>query len=176
MTTVITSKVCIVGDFAVGKTSVAERFVTNQFSDKYLTTVGVKIDTKEIDLPGTDVRQKLVLWDVAGADKFGEKEFAYLRGAAGLVFVADGTRFNTVRSALGLREQIFERYGAVPSILLLNKRDLATEWTVSDERLEELGQDFSDIYLTSAKTGEEVENALRRLASSIVETTLSDAS
>ena len=53
--TTITSKVCIVGDFAVGKTSVVERFVTNQFSDKYLTTVGVKIDTKEIDLPDTDL-------------------------------------------------------------------------------------------------------------------------
>ena len=173
--TTITSKVCIVGDFAVGKTSVVERFVTNQFSDKYLTTVGVKIDTKEIDLPDTDVRHKLVLWDVAGSDRFGAKEFAYLRGAAGLVFVADGTRFGTVDSALQLRGQIDERYGPIPSVILLNKHDLASEWTVSEERIGELGLVFADVYRTSAKTGEEVESALLRLASSIVETTLSDA-
>ena len=75
----ITSKICVVGDFAVGKTSVIERFVNNQFSDKYLTTVGVKIDTKEVSLAERSIAVKLIIWDVAGAEEFGAKEFAYLR-------------------------------------------------------------------------------------------------
>ncbi|NIN82585.1 MAG: GTP-binding protein, partial [Pseudomonas stutzeri] len=71
-----TSKVCVVGDFAVGKTSVVERFVSNQFSEKYLSTVGVKIDTKEIEHEDRQVSHKLVIWDVAGSSVFGEKEYA----------------------------------------------------------------------------------------------------
>ena len=172
--TLLTSKVCIVGDFAVGKTSVVERFVNNQFSDKYLTTVGVKVDTKEIELPDAGVQQKLILWDVAGTDTFGDTEFAYLRGAAGHVFVADGTRPHTLGTVEQLREKIIGRYGASPSVLLLNKHDLTSDWDVSEERIASLRPDFGAIFLTSAKTGEEVENALVRLAGLVVERTISD--
>ncbi|MDH3434076.1 MAG: GTP-binding protein, partial [Gammaproteobacteria bacterium] len=65
--TLFTSKVCIVGDFAVGKTSIAERFVNNHFSESYLTTIGVKIDTKLIEVPDLGVSHKLVIWDIAGS-------------------------------------------------------------------------------------------------------------
>lgn len=167
--TTITSKVCIVGDFAVGKTSVVERFVNNQFSEKYLTTIGVKVDTKEIDLLRRGVRQKLVLWDVAGTDRFGDTEFAYLRGASGYVFVADGTRSLTLGTVSGLRERIAERYGAKPSVLLINKHDLSSQWEVTEQALEKLSQHFDALFLTSAKTGAEVENALTRLAELIVD-------
>lgn len=173
--TTITSKVCIVGDFAVGKTSVVERFVNNQFSDKYLTTVGVKVDTKEIDLPEAGVRQKLILWDVAGTDTFGDTEFAYLRGAAGHIFVADGTRPLTLGTAGKLREHIAERYGAGPSVLLINKHDLTSTWEVSAQRVAELEPEFGPIFLTSAKSGEQVENALVRLAELIVERAIADS-
>jgi len=164
----ITSKICIVGDFAVGKTSVVERFVNNQFSDKYLTTVGVKIDTKEIELAEQGVSIKLIVWDVAGAEQFGSREFAYLRGASGVVYVIDGTRPQTVTSVINLREQIEERYDSHPSVLLLNKNDLKSTWQVSDEKIESLRRDFHHIYRTSAKTGDDVELALTRLAELIV--------
>lgn len=173
--TTVTSKVCIVGDFAVGKTSVVERFVNNQFSEKYLTTVGVKVDTKEIDLPDAGVRQKLILWDVAGTDTFGATELAYLRGAAGHVFVADGTRPHTLGTVAQLREDINGRYGAAPSVLLINKHDLTGSWEVSNERIAQVRPDFGAVFLTSAKTGAEVENALAQLARHIVERTISDA-
>ena len=172
--TTINSKVCIVGDFAVGKTSVVERFVNNQFSEKYLTTVGVKVDTKEIDLPDTGVRQKLILWDVAGTDTFGDREFAYLRGAAGHIFVADGTRPHTLTAVTQLKEDISDRYGAGPCVLLINKHDLTTTWDVPEERIEKLRPDFGAVFLTSAKTGEAVEDALLQLARFIVERTISD--
>jgi small GTP-binding protein len=160
----ITSKICIVGDFAVGKTSVVERFVNNQFSDKYLTTIGVKVDTKEIVLAKKSVSIKLILWDVAGAEKFGSREFAYLRGASGIVYVVDGTRVSTVESVLNLRKQIEDRYGSQPNVLLVNKKDLAGMWQISPQKLESIREHFHHIYETSAKTGDDVELALTELA------------
>lgn len=170
----ITSKVCIVGDFAVGKTSVVERFVNNQFSEKYLTTIGVKVDTKEIDLPHRGVQLKLILWDVAGSDQFGETEFAYLRGASGHIFVADGTRPATLGTVQKLGVRIDERYGRKPSVLLINKHDLSDAWDVTEQIIEELKTDFDALFLTSAKTGADVENALTRLAELIIDQTLAD--
>lgn len=167
-----TSKICVVGDFAVGKTSVIERFVNNQFSDKYLTTVGVKIDTKEVSLAKQGVVVKLIIWDVAGADEFGAKEFAYLRGASGLIFVVDGTRPHTLTSVKKLQKQIFERGGKRPNVLLLNKHDLAGMWQLDQTKIDSLGVDFDEIYRTSAKTGDAVEAALTALAGLIVDTDL----
>jgi len=171
----VTSKVCVVGDFAVGKTSVVERFVNNQFSEKYLSTVGVKIDTKEIGLPALDVAHKLIIWDVAGSDRFGPTEFAYLRGASGYVFVADGTRPATLGAVENLRGQITEKYGPAPSVLLVNKHDLTLEWGVSDERFDQLAREHGDAYRTSAKTGDDVEHALTRLAELIIDIDLRGA-
>lgn len=165
----VTSKVCVVGDFAVGKTSCVERFVNDQFSDKYLTTVGVKVDTKEIEHADDSVMHKLVIWDVAGSDRFGHTEFAYLRGASGYVFVADGTRPPTLRSVHDLRAQITGKYGAAPHVLLVNKKDLAGRWEVSDGQLHDLADDFEKVYTTSARTGEDVEVALRTLSKLVLD-------
>lgn len=164
----VTSKVCIVGDFAVGKTSVVERFVRNQFSEKYLTTVGVKVDTKEIELQDPEVTHKLVIWDVAGADHFGATEFAYLRGASGYIFVADGTRSATLTAAEGLQQQISDKYGVLPSVLLVNKSDLTGQWEVDVKRVRQLEDNHEHVYLTSAKTGEHVETALLELSNLII--------
>lgn len=166
---VFTSKVCVVGDFAVGKTSVVERFVNNHFSEKYLTTVGVKVDTKEIEHVGFGISHKLIIWDVAGSDRFDHTEFAYLRGAAGFVFVADGTRPGTIDAVYDLREQITGKFGSAPCVLLVNKADLSSRWELDDERLKKLELDFADVYMTSAKTGNDVETALTRLAVLIIE-------
>ena len=170
--TELTRKVCIVGDFAVGKTSTVERFVNNHFSDKYLTTVGVKVDTTRVELADRDASVKLVIWDVAGAEKFGAKELAYLRGSSGNVFVVDGSRSSTVESALALREQIQERYGEQPNVLLLNKADLESVWQIRDSHIATLSEAFDEIYRTSAKSGLNVELALRDLAAAVVDAEL----
>ena len=168
----VTSKVCVVGDFAVGKTSVVERYVNNVFSEKYLTTVGVKVDTKEIDLPDQGVRHKLVIWDVAGTDRFGDTEFAYLRGAAGIIFVADGTRPATLDTVAALRRDIEQRYGRRAAVLLINKNDLTEAWDISEEQIDAFRASIGHVFLTSAKTGHDVESALMKLASLIVDETI----
>lgn len=166
--TPVTSKICVVGDFAVGKTSVVERFVSNHFSDKYLSTVGVKIDTRDVEIDDLQVSHKLVIWDVAGADQFGEREFSYLRGASGFIFVADGTRALTLRSAENLRAQICERYDEAPAVVLVNKKDLVADYHLSEERREKLQTSFDSVYSTSAKTGEDVDDAMQRLSRLII--------
>lgn len=171
----LTSKVCVVGDFAVGKTSVIERFVTNQFSEKYLSTVGVKIDTKEIDFPERGVAHKLVIWDVAGSDKFGATEFAYLRGASGYMYVADGTRPATLIAVEQLHRQITDKFGPVPGVLLVNKRDLVSDWEVSDSRFDKLASKFPRAYRTSAKTGDDVDRAFTRIAELVIDDELRGA-
>ena len=160
----LTSKVCIVGDFAVGKTSLTERFVNQHFSEDYLTTVGVRIDTKMIESPVVSVPQKLVIWDVAGTDRFGATEFAYLRGAAGYLFVADGTRPDTLDAAANLGNQVKTAYGTRPTILLLNKNDLEDQWALSDDRVSPLSEQFDAVFVTSAKTGNQVDAAFHALA------------
>lgn len=161
----LSAKICIIGDFAVGKTSTVERFVNNQFSEKYLTTIGVKVDTKNIDVDGVDL--KLIIWDVAGSDKVSALEFAYLRGASGYILVADGTRVATVSAAKSLRSQVEERFGDLPVVFLINKADLKVGWEVSEGDIAALRESFDSVFVTSAKTGKDVEEALTMLARQI---------
>ena len=166
--TQVSCKICILGDFAVGKTSTVERFVNNQFSEKYLTTIGVKVDTKEVAL-SDGLALKLVVWDVAGTHTFGDVEFAYLRGASGHILVADGTRSDSVITALELRKQVEDRYGELPFVFLVNKSDLTEAWEVSAEQEQALRKECSDVFITSAKTGEHVAEAIERLSQMIAE-------
>lgn len=162
----IARKVCIIGDFAVGKTSTVTRFVNNVFSDKYLTTVGVKIDTKDIALAdGNSLR--MVIWDIAGSDRFSSAEFAYMRGAQGYLLVVDGTRRQTLASALTLRAAVEERYGKMPHVILINKHDLVEDWEISEEELASLNEEDAPILCTSAMTGKCVERAFAKLAEAL---------
>ena len=158
-------KICMLGGFAVGKTSLVRRFVQSIFSDIYLTTVGVKIDKKSIALPDKTV--DLILWDLAGEDDIGSFRVSYVRGATGLVLVVDGTRPATLAVALTLRERVEAEFGAMPFVLLFNKSDLADRWAISDGDIDELKQRGWQIYLTSALSGEHVDDAFRQLASMV---------
>ncbi len=153
-------KVCLLGDFGVGKTSLVQRYVRSYFSEKYLTTVGVKIDTKEVVLEGVG-QVKLVIWDIAGTDHLGQLFQRYLQGAAGYLLVADGTRVDTLDDALGLRDQVEAQLGVLPYVGLLNKRDLHDEWDVPPGRL----QAEHGLWLeTSALSVVNVEKAFMELA------------
>ena len=156
------AKVCIIGDFAVGKTSTIARFVKNAFSEEYLTTVGVKIDTKSIETDHGPI--KLVIWDVAGTDELSNIELAYLRGSAAFILVADGTRRNTVDNALRLREDLVAQYGDLPFVAMLNKQDLSQQWEITDDELEASRVAGVEWIPCSAKTGHSVGDAIESLA------------
>lgn len=156
------AKVCMLGDFAVGKTSTVARYVINEFSEKYLTTVGVKIDTKVVETAAGPL--KLVIWDIAGTDQLGDIDVAYLRGSAGYIIVADGTRAATVDAALRLRSDAAVRYGERPFVALLNKSDLSDQWEVGEDTLDASRAGGMDWIECSAKTGVGIENAIQSLA------------
>lgn len=156
-------KVCLLGSFGVGKTSLVQRFVRNTFSDKYLSTVGVKVDTKLVGLDSGD-QIKLVIWDIAGAEDADMVPVNYLKGMGGYLMVADGTRAPTLRSAVTYRKRIEELFGELPFVGLLNKHDLREHWEITRDVYAELGLDPGDWLHTSACDGENVEQAFLRLA------------
>lgn len=157
-------KICMIGDFSVGKTSLVGRFVRQSFSEKYLTTVGVKIDTKLVQRPdGQDV--KLILWDIAGNDALTTATASYLRGAAGYILVVDGTRRPTWESAIKLQQAVSAQIGAdKPFIALLNKADLQDKWEVTEALTQPQREQNWHILPSSAKTGANVEEAFSQLA------------
>jgi small GTP-binding protein len=162
MTAPLQKKICVLGGFGVGKTSLVRRYVESIFSEAYLTTVGVKIDKKTIDLADRTVN--LILWDVAGEDDIASLRMSYLRGSAGYVLVADGTRPATLEVALSLRRRIEADSGPLPFVLLLNKNDLKERWAIPEEELEDLRQHGWWARSSSARTGEGVEDAFKDLA------------
>jgi len=158
-------KICLLGGFSVGKTSLVRRFVQSVFSETYLTTVGVKIDKKTVELGGRSVH--LILWDLAGEDDIASLRMSYLRGAAGYLLVADGTRPSTLEVALSLRRRVETDYGPLPFSLLLNKRDLAAEWAVGEAEFDTLRRAGWRVSPSSARTGEGVEDAFADLAARV---------
>lgn len=156
----------MLGAFAVGKTSLVGQFVHSKYEDKYLTTVGVKIDEKILGVDGEDV--KLMLWDMAGEDELMKVKMSYLRGAAGYLLVVDGTRRATVDVARSLRERVETEIGKLPVLVVANKFDLTDEWDVEDADLESLAADSCGLLKTSAKTGAGVEDAFVTLARQVI--------
>ena len=103
---VIQKKVCMLGDFAVGKTSLVRRYVEGSFDDKYLSSIGVKISRKPLEREGHKLN--LILWDLGGSENFAHLQPSYLQGAAGVLIVLDLTRKETLESLDGYVKQIKE--------------------------------------------------------------------
>ncbi len=162
----IRKKICMLGAFAVGKTSLVRRFVTSIFSEQYKTTLGVRIDKKSLEVMGQEV--DLILWDLAGEDAFVSVNVSYLKGSSGFLFVVDGTRPDTLNTALDLQERVDREHAGVPRIFLLNKSDLEAGWKIDAERLKELEESGVTVMKTSALSGEGVEASFTRLAEAML--------
>jgi small GTP-binding protein len=162
-------KICLIGDFAVGKTSLVSRFVHNVFSDRYLTTVGVKVDTRILEATADaagNVRAaiKLVIWDLAGSANLSTPARAYIQGSHGFLAVCDGTRKSTLSAALNLLNSAREQIGVRPAVLLVNKQDLSEQWEVDQDSLDLAREKCGHVLASSAKTGANVERAFRLIA------------
>lgn len=144
----------MLGTFATGKTSLVSRFVHGIFSGRYLTTVGVNIEKREVDLGERTVT--LVIWDLAGDDDHQQVRASHLRGAAGYVLVVDGTRPATLEAACAIQRRAREVLGDVPFVVALNKADLHREWQIADDDVAALGDSALAVLRTSAKEGDEV--------------------
>ncbi|MDR2695894.1 MAG: GTP-binding protein [Deltaproteobacteria bacterium] len=158
----ISKKICMLGGFSVGKSSLVERYVHSIFSDKYLSTVGVKISKKGLSLDGTELM--LLLWDMEGEDVYTNVNLSYLRGAMGCFVVADGMRQETLEVALNLRRKALSAAGQIPAYLLVNKADLADKWEITEDMLAPLAGQGITVLRTSARTGIGVEEAFGALA------------
>ncbi|MFI5311522.1 MAG: Rab family GTPase [Gemmatimonadales bacterium] len=157
----IQKKVCMVGVFGTGKTSLVQRFIYTKFSEKYHSTVGVKIDRKVVQVDGTEVT--MVLWDLAGRDPTEDVGASYLRGAHGVIYVADGTRKDTCDQVADLQRVATAAAGSVPGVIALNKCDLTAEWKLSAADEAALGR-RAMLFRTSAKSGERVEDMFAAMA------------
>lgn len=157
----IQKKICLLGAFAVGKTSMVSRFVKSIYSDQYLTTVGVKVDKKTVKFG--DQQINLIVWDLAGEDEFQKVQMSYLRGASGYLLIADGTRGNTLETARMLEQRVNDNIGNIPFIFIVNKSDLADEWEIDEQAIADCQSDGWQVIKASAKTGEGVEEAFKLL-------------
>ena len=159
-------KICMLGSYGVGKTSLVGRFVHSIFSEKYQSTIGVKIDRKQVSVDGRDV--SMLLWDLHGDDEFQRVRASYLRGMSGYLLVVDSTRAETLDVAMDLHKLAVDTVGDLPFVLLINKSDLESERDVDEARIAELADQGWAIHRTSAKTGKLVNETFEMLAQRMV--------
>ncbi|AFY82215.1 Rab family GTPase [Oscillatoria acuminata] len=173
----ISKKICMIGDFGVGKTSLIRRFVDREFSDQYLSTVGVKISRKplqvEKEIGAEPIGMQLLIWDLEGHTKFKAIAPSYLQGSGGALIVADVTRTETIER-VAEHIKLFASVNPKGSLMIaLNKADLVEPEKIP--KLQELCQDIVSqispgselvlgIYSTSARTGEFVDDIFQKLA------------
>ncbi len=153
-------KVCLLGETGVGKTSLINRFVRSLFSDSFHSTVGAKVDQKSLNIDGRHV--ELMIWDLAGGLENQVLYRSYLRGSRGIIYVADGSRLQSL-SALdayrGVAQTVAPKH---LSLTLVNKSDMEGSWKNS------LAETDSETMKVSAKTGERVEEAFEKVARMLV--------
>jgi len=165
MNSMIKKKICLLGAFSVGKTSLIKRFVESIFDEKYITTIGVKIDKKTLTISDKEV--SLMIWDLEGEDDYTKMNTSYLRGASGYILVADGTRPDTLNVSLDLHQSIQSLLGSIPAVLAMNKADLEDEWLISSDVINNVSQDLP-LIKTSAKSGINVEEVFTLLSQKIL--------
>ena len=162
----IKKKVVMLGSFAVGKTSLIQRYVNSIFSEKYQTTIGVKIDQKMVTIDGTEIN--LLLWDIHGEDDYQKVKPTYLMGSSGFFIVIDGTRRASVDVGCKLCQMSKETVPGASIIVLINKSDLKDEWEINNDDLQKLKSEGYKIIETSAKTNDSVDMAFEELTRKMI--------
>lgn len=164
-------KVCFIGDAGVGKTSLIKRFVLDVFDDRYIATIGTKVTKKivEVDSGGESVKVMMLIWDIMGQKGFRELlREAYFFGAHGAIAVCDLTNKETLEELRYWIKALTDVAGDVPLVFAGNKADLENESVVKEAELQELAEKYeAEAFMTSAKTGQNVENMFRALGSAM---------
>jgi len=166
----IEKKILLLGEPAVGKTSLVRRFVIDKFSDRYLATIGTKTSRKLMDFNfperGLHIKLQLYVWDVFGQSGMPRAYKIYFKGAEAAILVFDLTRPMTLAALERWGETLRSICGDVPGILACNKADLDRQVSITDEEIsKKAGSLRMASLMTSAKTGENVETAFRAIGS-----------
>lgn len=156
-------KVFLLGATAVGKTSVTRRFVSRDFPEEYVTTLGVQVHEA---ICGPAI---LDILDLEGADPFTDLRPDYYAGSDGCLLVVDGTRKTTLTEALAIHKEASETTGTIPCIVLINKCDLMDQWEIGESDLKKIARQDLPFINTSAKNNENINEAFHQLTSKIMQ-------
>jgi small GTP-binding protein len=170
----IKKKLCLLGDGAVGKTSLIRRYVFDRFDDKYITTIGTKVTKKNIDGKYLDTGKKIVLtlmiWDILGQRGIQQLHNMYYQNAKAALMVCDFTRKSTLENLNLWKDELLKITGKIPIIVMVNKIDLESQAELKVSEVEALSKDWNaNFFLTSAKTGQNVENAFDKIGNILLE-------
>ncbi len=166
-------KICLLGDGAVGKTSLIRKYVLDKFDDKYLPTIGTKVSRKEIVIPfqkqEVTVDLTMIIWDIVGQRAYQKLRQMYYQGAAGALVVCDVTRSDTLESMVEWTKSLFQVTNPVPVLFLANKSDLIHKAEFKPPDLEAIATEFrSPFFYTSAKSGANVNKGFHRLGELLI--------
>jgi len=166
-------KVCLLGDGAVGKTSLIRRYVFDDFDDMYITTIGAKVTKKVLVKKAKETNQQtkltLMIWDILGQRGLQQLHNMYYASSHAAMLVCDYTRRETFEALKTWRTDLFGVTKNVPIILLVNKIDLKKQGQIKMSEIEDLAKEWKcDYFLTSAKTGENVERSFKRLGNQLI--------
>ncbi len=170
LTEEIKTKICLVGDNNVGKTSLIRRFVLDTFDDKYTSTIGTKVTKKEVTVKkenGREINLSMLIWDIMGQKGFRELlRESYFYGAEAALCVCDVTNKESLEELKYWIKSMESITGHIPMVFIGNKDDLTDQSVVTRQDIEKIATSYgSPAIVTSAKTGENVETAFMRLAS-----------
>jgi small GTP-binding protein len=167
----IIKKVCLLGDPAVGKTSLIRKYVYDIFDDSYIPTIGTKVTKKSLEftIGDTPVHLSILIWDILGQKEFMTFHRTYYQGSEAGLLVCDGTRPETIENLVTWIDSFQESVGVVPIIFLVNKMDLIKPEDFDPTAIQRLCDQHNTIfYKTSAKTGDNVEVAFKTISEKLV--------
>lgn len=168
---IIKKKICLIGLYSVGKTSMVRQFVYNKFEEKYLSTIGVHISKKKISI-NHEADKKTIeffIWDIANIEKFDNVVTNYLRGAHGAILVTDITRPKTIENIKEFADKFLEINPNAKIIFVGNKIDLVDQLKFDKELyISSVCDNNQKLLFTSAKTGENIEEVFVKLGEQII--------
>jgi len=173
MADIVKKNIIMLGDGAVGKTSLIRRFVIDEFGDEYITTIGTKVTKREVTLEEGDKQTQMIMmiWDIIGQKGYRYTQSLSFRGMNGALLVADLTRKETLESLKGYWiPLVLKIAGPIPMVFLGNKADLTDEQQYGLEEIQQVASEClafgstNECYITSAKTGDNVETAFNIIA------------